>query len=168
LRERGHDASLLFNHFLRQALAVRASSIAGETSYPQISPEVWTVIRTYDWPGNVREVQNVAAYAATMWQDGVLSMTHLPTEMRGAMVNQELRERWKMERPSRKSFPPAMPIEAIRQRRGGRLTLEEIERALQETGGNRSKAARQLGVSRMTLWRRLKENPDLTPRRFTV
>ncbi|MCH8887049.1 MAG: sigma-54-dependent Fis family transcriptional regulator [SAR324 cluster bacterium] len=164
LRERGNDATLLFTHFLRQALENRTTSSGVESFPPDISSEVWTVIRGYDWPGNVREVQNVAAYAATMWQEGALTMTHLPTDLRGAMVNQELRERWKTEWPAGNSLPASMPVEAIQKRRGGRLTKEEIERALLETGGNRSKAARRLGVSRMTLWRHLKENPDLSPR----
>ncbi|ACG74412.1 PAS modulated sigma54 specific transcriptional regulator, Fis family [Anaeromyxobacter sp. K] len=83
------------------------------------------------WPGNVRELQNVLEFAALQAGDGDLGIEHLPAELRGACAP-----------PARR--PGAMP------------GPEEIRSALEACGGRRAEAARRLGISRGTLWKRMR------------
>ncbi|MFH2055951.1 MAG: helix-turn-helix domain-containing protein, partial [bacterium] len=95
-------------------------------------------LQSYAWPGNVRELENAIERAAVFSTDGVILPDHLPPQV----VNR-------------------VPLAAIQ---GGSVTksLSEIEREhivtiLRSTGGSKSRAAAILGISPVTLWRRLKE-----------
>ena len=92
-------------------------------------------LQAYDWPGNVRELENALERAAILSEDGRITPEHLPTSIVG------------------------------RRRRtagaGGDRTLGEVERdhiesVLERCQGNRSQAARKLGISPTTLWRKMK------------
>jgi DNA-binding NtrC family response regulator len=83
------------------------------------------------WPGNVRELQNVLEFAALQAGDGDIGLEHLPAELRGACAPAARR-------------PGAMP------------GAEEIRAALEACGGRRAEAARRLGISRGTLWKRMR------------
>lgn len=94
-------------------------------------------LQDYNWPGNVRELENVIERAAILSPDGNILPQHLP----GSMVN-----------GSKKTFESVLEANP---------SLEEVERAyiervLQITSGNKSKAARILGIDISTLWRKLK------------
>jgi transcriptional regulator of acetoin/glycerol metabolism len=94
----------------------------------------------YDWPGNVREMQNALQYALIKCRGTVIEPEHLPPVMT---------------RPRQAAGPP------ISKDRAHKLDAESVRRALDETGGNKVKAARLLGVGRATLYRFLGDHPGL-------
>jgi transcriptional regulator of acetoin/glycerol metabolism len=93
----------------------------------------------YSWPGNIRELINVIEYAFVLCPQGEISISHLPAQLLGhhpMHVQQASRTRSKS------------PTGDERQ---------ELIQALQATDGNKSEAARRMGISRVTLWKRIKK-----------
>ncbi len=126
LSRRGRDVALLARHFLARSAKEFAR---GEL---EISPEALAALSAHSWPGNVRELQNTMAQAAALAEPGgVVLLEHLPEILR---------------RPRK----PAAAADDYRSRvdahRRGLIT-----EALERTGGNRSRAARELGLSRQAL-----------------
>jgi DNA-binding NtrC family response regulator len=130
LRERRQDLPLLIDHFLRTL-----SSRHGRGPVA-IDPEAQRRLLGYDWPGNIRELQNVLERAVLLAEQGVIGPEHLATSVR----------------PSPTSLPESSGPESVLR------PLEEIERdhvirVLAATGGNREESSRILGISRRTLTR---------------
>jgi two-component system response regulator HydG len=126
LREHDEDVSLI-----AEAWMERHAAAGGER--PQgISPAVLERLRAYSWPGNVRELQNVLEFAALRAAGGAIEEAHLPETVR--------------------QTAPA----AVQGRTALKLDREQILAVLAEAGGNRAETARRLGISRVTLWKRLK------------
>ncbi len=104
--------------------------------HPGFTPEFVRKITTYEWPGNIRELENAIEHAAVLSGGDQLSPEHLPLAVA---------------RESDQSIPDLMahwPTEA-------ELVRRYTEEVLQHTGQNRSQAARLLGINASTLWRRL-------------
>jgi len=132
LRERRTDISLLAEHLLRCALE-RAGRREVEVT---LCPETLEAMMDYRWPGNVRELEDAVQYAVVRCRGKVLRPEHLPLAISG-------------EEP-----PPGA---------GGRrrtLDAEAVREALREADGNKTAAARSLGVGRATLYRFLRQAPD--------
>ncbi len=127
LRERGRDTLLLARHFLqRYAREYGRGSIA-------LSPEAAAAIGAYSWPGNVRELQNAMSQAAALCDPGsAVGLSLLPREVAGAG---RAREGEGQDYRSR--------VDAHRR--------DLIADALDRAGGNRTRAARDLGLSRQAL-----------------
>ena len=123
LRERKNDIPLLIDHFLKQA----------EEDYrqkpPRISKEAMSLIMDYAWPGNVRELQNSIQFAIVKCSGSLITPNELPVELRDN------------KKPLLKRGPSK------------KLDLDTIKSALEQTGGNKSRAAKLLGVGRATLYR---------------
>jgi len=124
LRERVDDIPLLVDHFL-----MRSSATSGGRALA-ISDEVMEVFRSSSWLGNVRELQNVLQFAWIKCKGDVILVEHLPPNLRMTGVHAG---------------------STIRRRRG--LTVDIVSAALDETRGNKTEAAKRLGVSRATLYR---------------
>jgi len=153
LRERGGDVGLLASYFLD-----RAARRTGRGTL-RFSPEAEMLLGRYDWPGNVRELENAVAHAVAVSEGPVLGANELPASVRSPRLLSP-----------RAGFDPELaPIEAAagagRPRSSGRdadarslddVTREHVLRALTRHDGNATAAAKQLGVSRTTLWRMLK------------
>jgi two-component system response regulator HydG len=129
LRERREDIAVLARHFLR-----RATERFGTPAVP-LGDEIFARLDAYAWPGNVRELENAIESAVAMSPDGVLDPSLLPS---------------------------AAPVDDAAEPRAGLLKprVEAYERglilaALSAAGGNRSAAARALGISRATLHEKL-------------
>ncbi|HET9158393.1 MAG TPA: sigma 54-interacting transcriptional regulator, partial [Myxococcaceae bacterium] len=106
---------------------------------PEVSPDGWAALRRYSWPGNVRELRNAMERAALLCTGGVIGPELLPVE-----------------RPHTTLFAQApVPL-------GER---ERIEEALLRCGGNQTRAAKELGISRRTLVSRLSKYKLPRPRR---
>jgi len=133
LRERTEDIPLLIAHFINHFQASFGKHIA------KCSDEVIRLFMTYPWPGNVRELKYAMEHACILCPGGEISLAHLPADL----------QRFAQGHPVQRIAPPPA------QRRGGGLSREDLERALAATGGNRAKAARQLGVDRRTLYRNM-------------
>ena len=132
LAERREDIPLLAEAFINRIKLKTSKEISG------ISKEAMEIMMAYSWPGNVRELINALEYAFVLCPRGLLAPEHLP----GTLLSGSGEPR------------VASPARA----RGG-LSREERERireALDQARGNKTEAARILGVSRVTLWKKLK------------
>jgi PAS domain S-box-containing protein len=131
LRERPADIPPLIVHVLRRLCTTRSIPI------PEISENVMKLLLNYDYPGNVRELENVLEHALILCQEGTLRRKHLPEYL--------------LQRP--------LPHGAGTTK-GHALAAPErtqILAALRHYNGNRSLAARSLGMDRSTLWRKMKK-----------
>ena len=130
LRERREDIPLLISHFLNQYRATTGRPVEA------VSNEALRLLMAYAWPGNVRELKHAIEFAVIRCPQTIIGPQDLPPEV----LNQDERL-------------PAASSEDI--------TLspdddkEKILAALKQTGGNRSAAAKLLGIARLTLYRRM-------------
>ena len=130
LRDRREDVLLLVEHFVDKFARLRTKDISG------VSEEALAVLMEYDYPGNVRELENIIEHASVLCQGGLIELRHLPGALREP-------------NPDR---PAAI-------RRGATLQSLEathIADALRRHQGNRTAAARELGINPSTLFRKLK------------
>ncbi|HLK50687.1 MAG TPA: sigma-54 dependent transcriptional regulator [Bryobacteraceae bacterium] len=121
----------------------------------QPSPELMRILTAYDWPGNVRELQHVLERIAVLSSEGALDLADLPTQLQNYRAAENLRHLAAEAGPG--SYPQftrtaITPVISIRD--AERTT---ITRALTETGGERARTADLLGISRTTLYRKMKE-----------
>jgi PAS domain S-box-containing protein len=132
LRQRREDIPLLVTHF-QEHLARRYRKPIEE-----LSDSVWAALESYAWPGNVRELEHALEHAFVLCQGSIIRREHLPAEIR------------------------AVRDAAGRAPETGRRDEEAaLLEALERAGGNKAKAARLLGVSRQTVYRRLRQrSPD--------
>jgi transcriptional regulator with PAS, ATPase and Fis domain len=131
LRERREDIAALAHHFINVYSHRAGRTVQG------ISPEAMQILLYHAWPGNVRELQNAMERAVLLGHSGLIVPEDLPPSLLG--------------HDDFTSTPPP-----------GQPTLEEMERsyilfALSEHGRNQTKVAAALGISRTTLWRKLKK-----------
>jgi len=129
LRDRGDDMVMLAEHFMAQE--AQAGSRLGFT------PEALTALRAYHWPGNVRELRSRIARAAIKAEDGLVTPRDL--DLADAPDG------------------PPVPLVTLRQARDS-AEKDVLERTYRTNGGNIARTARQLGVSRMTLYRLLEKH----------
>jgi two-component system response regulator HydG len=135
LRERREDVPLLAQHFLEMFAEKNRKTIKGFT------PQAMDQLVRYDWPGNVRELMNAVERAVVLASLEYLDEKDLPLVLKGEPTEGE-----------------ALAEQAI----PGDLPLEEVEKAsilktLELTSGNKSEAARRLGITRRTLHKKLKK-----------
>lgn len=158
LRERKEDILLLFSTFL-----TKNSSVSEALSL--IDPEVLDALVRYDWPGNVRELQNVAERMLYLSGGDTITSKYLPQHIidfcRNTLVEAPDKESVRTETTlenSAKKFPAATIAEIRRLEKEQRLTEENrrLTEALRDCHGNVAAAARKLGISRATFYRKLK------------
>lgn len=135
LAERREDLPLLVRHFLER----ESASLARPA--PRLEPSVWRALMAHAWPGNVRELHSVLRRLVLLSDGPVIHMSALGGIDDGGLGGRSA---------AAARRPPPGP--------GGRsITRDQLNRALDEAGGNRVKAAALLGISRATLYRRLRE-----------
>jgi PAS domain S-box-containing protein len=134
LREHVEDLRLLAERFLARSGSPR-----------RLSAGALAVLEAHGWPGNVRELQNVLEYAALQAVDGEIRPEHLPADV-GAAVRAGAR------RPVLEVLPGGVAADAPEDG----VERAEVLAALERHGWNRTRAAEALGISRVTLWKRLK------------
>ncbi len=140
LRTRIDDIPLLCSHFLKDL------NVRNGKQVEEISPDALAVLSAYPWPGNVRELRNVLERMVVLARGTRLTIRDIPLTLRSAMGEEIPRPAWRNE-TGRTPAPESMQ-EAER---------VMIEAALKKFDNNRTKAAEQLGISRRTLQRKLKE-----------
>lgn len=131
LRDRPEDIPLLIDAFIQRIHIKTQKPIQG------IDKDALGLLSRYEWPGNVRELINVIEYAFVLCTGEEILPSHLPVTIIGGS----------------QSFSVGNPAGRSQRDRDDRETLLE---ALKQTDGNKSDAARLLGISRVTLWKRLK------------
>jgi transcriptional regulator with PAS, ATPase and Fis domain len=129
LRERMEDVPLLIDHLITRFNLVKGKDIAG------VSPEVMTILMNHDFPGNVRELENIIEHAFVLCRGVMIQPEHLP---------QHLRPR---QSKALTSPPPSNMQE---------LEAFFIRDALRRNNWNRAATARELGIHKTTLWRKIK------------
>jgi len=135
LRERPEDIPHLCRHFLARFNAKMGKEVT------DLSPSAMEILLSYGWPGNVRELENVIERAVLLTEDSVLMPEHLPAEL-GARIKGGNRGE------ALEGFSLKIAQREIERRL--------ITRALQETGGNRTHAARLLEISHPSLLSKIK------------
>ncbi len=131
LSERRDDIPLLIYYFLKKFSALMNKDVT------EISQEALSILTHYDFPGNVRELENIIERGVALANGGVIEVNHLTEDLR------------------------ALSIRTFRKREGTIPSLEEqeleyIKWVLKEVGGNKTLAAQTLGIDRVSLWRKLK------------
>jgi transcriptional regulator with PAS, ATPase and Fis domain len=139
LRERKEDIPLLAEHFLRIYSEKNGKSIK------RISPEAMEALMNYSWPGNVRELENVIERMVVLGTGDEITASQLPERIRNPNIANISTNLGMLE----------IPDEGI--------SLEDVEKmliakALAKANGNKSKAAKLLGITRRTLQYRLRKH----------
>ena len=130
-RDRHGDVPLLTEYFLRRFAEKNGRQVVG------VTPECMDVLNRYPWPGNVRELEHSIERGVILMRGDYLDLAALPTAI----------QRWGGMNAPKEADNPA--------------TLKEAERVLilktmEDTGGNRSEAARRLQITRKTLLNKLR------------
>jgi len=131
LRDRGEDITLLVHHFLDHFREENNKTVVG------ITPDAMDALATYDWPGNIRELRNVVERMIVLCKGDRLTLRDIPPDLKTDRLLQ-----------------PSLPVDKKATMKDAEKTM--IIRALADTKGNRTHAAKQLGISRRTLHRKLK------------
>jgi len=139
LKERREDIPYLVDHFIKRFNAKTGKKIIS------VSPEVMNILMSYDYPGNIRELENIIEHGFVLCRNSIIQKEHLPLELTKTIDSS-----------TAESDVKSSPIlESIN-------TQTRIISALRANDGNISKAALNLGIHRTTLWRKIKRfNIDL-------
>ena len=132
LTQRHEDIALLLNYFAKQ--------FAGSNAPLRFAKETLSQLQRYDWPGNVRELSNFCQRLSLLQPGSMVQLSDLPSEMQSTLVSH-----------SQQFIIPPEGIDLAQ------LELDLIEQALEMAAGNRSKAARLLGITRDTLLYRMQK-----------
>lgn len=133
LRERKEDIPLLVEHFIERFHQKSKKQIEG------ISQEALRLFMDYNWRGNVRELENAIEHAFVKCHGKIIGAENLPQEILEVGVSRRVATTKREEKNKNKASQPL------------------LFGALEESGWNRTKASKMLGIGRTTLWRRLKE-----------
>ena len=135
LREKREDIPLLSEHFIE-----RFNGLTGKKVRGVAGPAMQTLMR-YSWPGNVRELEHAIEHAFVLVKDSTIDLDHLP---------QELANKGELPQIPNRFAPQTRSILADAERHA-------IEQVLKRHGGNRTAACKELGMSRSTLWRKIRK-----------
>ena len=129
LKDRATDIPLLVSRFIKELSEKNGGSVTG------ITPAAMKLLERYSWPGNVRELRNVVERMIVLSSGGMLDVEDVPDQLKASVA--------------------PVPLSST-------VTIGENEKAqilavLKECGDNRSEAARRLGISRRTIYRKLAE-----------
>lgn len=137
LSHRKDDITLIIQHFINVHAEKTGKNILGFT------PEAMRLMVQYSWPGNIRELRNSVEYAFVLARGKSIGVEHLPEKIKGyksletrPIKNMELDDTVKI----------------------GRSEKEKLLDALHKADGNQTQAAKILGVSRITVWKRIKKH----------
>ncbi|MBN6188937.1 sigma 54-interacting transcriptional regulator [Aneurinibacillus sp. BA2021] len=139
LRLRKGDILLLCDLFIKDLNKANGTSITG------IDSQAEQIMLGYEWPGNVRELRNVLERAMVFAESGKIQADDLPDYV------------------LKKTVHPAASSSVLQQNLLNRAEQEAIQLALKKTGGNKSQAARLLGISRSVLYEKLKKYQTKCP-----
>jgi PAS domain S-box-containing protein len=135
LKNRKEDIPLLADHFIRKFSRLSGKEIQG------LSPEVLPILMSHDFPGNIRELENIMEYATVVCKNDLIGMEHLPDYLRPRLEGMEKRVQ--------------------QDHRGKELSWDDLERTyiyetLKRNNWNRATTAAQMGIHTTTLWRKIK------------
>ena len=132
LRERKGDIPLLAQRFLNRLSQGRGKRVTG------VSSRVLEILTHHDYPGNIRELENIIEHAWVMCPEDVVEVDHLPEDLR--------QRRWAFAAPRPADRRPLKRVQA-----------EYIREALERNDGHRGRTAKELGMHRTTLIRKMRK-----------
>ena len=132
LRERVEDIPILADSFFRRIQLKTEKKIQG------ISNDAMRLLMEYSWPGNIRELRSAFEFAFVTCQDAQIQPCHFPPNVYS----------------QKKKFYKAPPEDSVDQKESKK---RQLIKALEDSNGNQSKAAELLGVTRITIWNRMKK-----------
>ncbi len=138
LAKRKDDLPLIIRHIIRKLCSTRA--IASH----EISKNAMGMLLNYDYPGNVRELQNILEHALIVCQEDIIEPEHLPLSFQNHFLNAFDKKSMapsQLPDPTRDSYPPER---------------DAILNALGQNNWHKTQTASQLGMDRTTLWRKMK------------
>jgi len=138
LRKRMEDVPLLIDHLIARFNRLRGKDIAG------VSPEVLAILMNHDFPGNVRELENIIEHAFVLCRGNIIMAAHLPQNLRPE--------------PDGVSSSSATSI--------SELEAHFIRDCLQRHNWNRTAAAQELDMHKTTLWRKMRRLAIKPPEKF--
>jgi DNA-binding NtrC family response regulator len=127
LRDRREDIPLLMDHFLD------FYNQRFNRQIKKIDEAAALQMTGYDWPGNIRELQHAVEHAFVLCREDVIGVAHLPPELREPVKSHDF------------------------DKKADEADAEKIIVALEKSGWNKSRAARLLGISRRTIYRKMEE-----------
>ena len=133
LRERKEDIPLLIEHFIGRFNKLQGKDLAG------VTPEVMSVLMNHDYPGNVRELENIIEHGFVLCPGGLITIEHLPDNLRTSEIQTSTAD-------------TLQDLEA-----------QFIESALRRNKWNRLKTAQELGMHKTTLFRKIKKYGIVLP-----
>ena len=134
LKDRKSDIPLLIHHILKRLRAIR------DTQVQNFSEDAMDVLLNHNYPGNVRELENIIEHALIVCQGSTIEPKHLPLALLSGPADHPPAE-------NRLSFVEKKEV----------TEREMISKALEQCGWNRGKTAQVLKVDRSTLWRKMKK-----------
>jgi len=132
LKNRRDDLPILIRHILRRLCVAR------DNRRVEISEQAMKILLNFSYPGNVRELENILEHALIICQNDVIDIQHLPDYLRNNHTAQA-------------------PLNPVFKNTPNNIELDKILRILNQCKGNKTKAARILGMNRTTLWRKMKQ-----------
>jgi len=139
LRDRKEDISLLVDHFISRFNQLHNKNICCVTN------EVTAALLAYDYPGNVRELENIIEHCFVLCEGEIIEAKHLPLSVRPALKKENA-----------KNSEPA----TIKQ-----MEIILITQALRRNKGNKTATAKELGINKSTLFRKMKAF-DIKPKSY--
>jgi len=131
LRKRKEDIPLLVEQFISRINRLQQKSIRG------VTPEALSLLMAYDWPGNIRELENVIERSFILCNNDHIGMNHLPEELTAHATTRASSSNMRMARDL--------------------LDAQAIRTALEKNSYNRLAAANELGIHKSTLFRKMKK-----------
>lgn len=129
LKDKKEDIHLLINHFISRFNRIHGKNISGVTN------DATAILLAYDYPGNVRELENIIEHCFVLCDGEIIELAHLPSSVRPVIGGQPLQ-----------NAPTTI----------AQMEIELIKLSLARSGGNKAAAARELGIDKSTLFRKLK------------
>jgi transcriptional regulator with GAF, ATPase, and Fis domain len=151
LRERREDIPLLAQHFVSKFNERLRKNIT------RVDDEALERLVAHPWPGNIRELENVLERTILFCEGPTIRARDLPPELAGEAAPREITGSHALPRAATASAGPAGSLKEMVKQETERLERELIQRALDETGGNVTQAARKLKISRKSLQNKMKE-----------
>lgn len=139
LRERGSDIRLLIDNFLNEI------SIKNNRMVPIVDLGVLEILESYQWKGNIRELKNTIEHMVVLSKDGHIHKDMIPKNIIGNTLN-------KIKKEKKKSSDEFDLNEILKD-----VEIETIKKALEITGGNKTKASKILNIPRTTLYYKIEQ-----------
>jgi len=130
LRERKEDIPLLIQHFVAHMNRLKGKDITG------LSQDAMSAFMEHDWPGNIRELENAIEHAFILCPGGFIERRHLPEQFRNSL-----------------KLPETLPMGSTLAEIEARVIYESLER----NHWKRQATAKELGIDKTTLWRKMKQ-----------